>query len=49
LAIVAKAHEEICTETEPWYGTKYKLEKLPENVLKVRVDKLFVKFLYSYW
>ncbi|XP_030755591.1 insulin-degrading enzyme [Sitophilus oryzae] len=34
LAVVAKAHESICTDEEPWYGVKYKQEKVPEATLK---------------
>uniref|UniRef100_A0AAR5Q891 Insulin-degrading enzyme n=1 Tax=Dendroctonus ponderosae TaxID=77166 RepID=A0AAR5Q891_DENPD len=34
LSVVAKAHAAICTETEPWYGTKYKEEKIPSETLK---------------
>ncbi|XP_066145097.1 insulin-degrading enzyme isoform X3 [Euwallacea fornicatus] len=34
LAVVAKTYEDICTDTEPWYGTKYKEERIPEDTLK---------------
>ncbi|XP_063988848.1 insulin-degrading enzyme isoform X2 [Diachasmimorpha longicaudata] len=31
--VVGKAFESIATESEPWYGTKFKKEKIPESVV----------------
>ncbi|XP_050296511.1 insulin-degrading enzyme [Anthonomus grandis grandis] len=35
VAAIAKSFENICSETEPWYGTKYNQVKLPEETLKM--------------
>ncbi|XP_060526171.1 insulin-degrading enzyme [Cylas formicarius] len=35
LAVVAKAFENICDETEPWYGTKFSKQNIPLETLKV--------------
>ncbi|KAL1510015.1 hypothetical protein ABEB36_004673 [Hypothenemus hampei] len=34
VALIAKAYETMCTETEPWYGTKYKREIIPIKTLQ---------------
>jgi hypothetical protein len=35
VAVVGQKFESIAIEVEKWYGTKYKLEKIPESVLDV--------------
>ncbi|XP_012215276.2 insulin-degrading enzyme isoform X1 [Linepithema humile] len=33
--VVAKAYESIANETESWYGTKYKKEKIPADIISM--------------
>lgn len=35
VAVVGKKFESICDQTEPWYGTKYRLEKIPQETFQV--------------
>lgn len=35
IAVIAKKYEGETTDTEPWYGTEYKLENIPEDKLNV--------------
>lgn len=35
IAVVGKKYEDICTDTEKWYGTHYKLQPIPENILDI--------------
>jgi hypothetical protein len=37
VAVVGQKFEPVTNEVERWYGTKYKLEKIPESVLNVSV------------
>ena len=34
IQVVAQAFEEIATEVEPWYQTKFKKEKIPSNIIE---------------
>ncbi|XP_076245093.1 insulin degrading metalloproteinase isoform X2 [Calliopsis andreniformis] len=33
--VIGKLFEDIANETEKWYGTKYKKEKIPENIINM--------------
>lgn len=35
VAVIGRKFEPIADQIEPWYGSKYKLEKIPESVLDV--------------
>lgn len=35
IVVLAKQYESELNQVEPWYGTKYKVAKLPEEVLEV--------------
>lgn len=35
IAVIAQKFELEADQTEKWYGTKYKMEKIPEDTLKV--------------
>jgi hypothetical protein len=35
VAVVGQKFESISNEVENWYGTKYRLEKIPDSVLDV--------------
>jgi hypothetical protein len=35
--VIAKKYADIADQKEEWYGTEYKLEKIPEELLTVRV------------
>lgn len=34
ISVLAQQYEDIATEKETWYGTKYKNEKIPEETIK---------------
>lgn len=48
VAVVGQKFEPIASEVEKWYGTKYKLEKIPESVLDVSFLKVVVTVLSVY-
>lgn len=35
IVVVGQKNEDICDQTEAWYGTKYHSEKIAEDVIKV--------------
>lgn len=35
IAVIAKAFESVCDQSEKWYGTKYKLEKISKELIEV--------------
>lgn len=45
LAVIGQKFENIADQTEPWYDTKYKMEKIPEDILEV---KHFYNLLYFF-
>jgi hypothetical protein len=45
VAVVGQKFEPITNEVEKWYGTKYKLEKIPETVLDVSFLAVIVTVL----
>lgn len=40
--IVAKAFESTADSVEPWYGTKYKVEQIPEDQIQVNSVMCFM-------
>lgn len=38
IIIIGQKLKDICTKTEKWYETKYNWEKIPENVMNVRLN-----------
>lgn len=49
VAVIGKKFENEATETEKWYGTKYKLEKLPEDLIKVSSVNLLFEYFPLNW
>lgn len=45
IAVVAKSFEGKTDLKEEWYGTDYKLEKIPESILQVGIQLVTVGFL----
>lgn len=37
VGVIAKKFDGDTDQAEPWYGTQYKLEKIPEATLQVRI------------
>lgn len=42
VAVVGQAFENVAKETEPWFGTKYKIEKIPPSTIEVSYESSVV-------
>jgi hypothetical protein len=49
VAVVGQKFESISNEVENWYGTKYRLEKIPDSVLDVSFLTVILCRTYIYW
>jgi ABC-type transport system involved in Fe-S cluster assembly fused permease/ATPase subunit len=49
VAVVGQKFESISNEVEHWYGTKYRLEKIPDVVLDVSFLTVIFCRTYIYW
>jgi len=49
VAVVGQKFESISNEVEHWYGTKYRLEKIPNSVLDVSFLTVILCRTYIYW
>jgi hypothetical protein len=49
VAVVGQKFESICNEMERWYGTKYRLEKIPDSVLDVSFLVVILCRTHIYW
>lgn len=41
--VIGQKLKEVCTETEKWYNTKYKVEKIDDEVINVSFSKFCVR------
>jgi hypothetical protein len=49
VAVVGQKFESISNDVEHWYGTKYRLEKIPDSVLDVSFFTVIFCRTYIYW